>query len=198
MPFSVLVDIDSTLYDADPVYARWMNELFGRERGWTARPADFASYNFFEQYGMTYPEFSEVISRLHAPEQIAANKLYPGALAVLLDWTRRGADIHIVSDRKAETVDATMRWLADRGVPYSTVALESRIDKIAYAARHGITTVIDDKPALLTAAADAGLVAASIRHPYLADLAGDRRLIIEDAWSALARRVEMAVAARAR
>jgi uncharacterized HAD superfamily protein len=112
-------------------------------------------------------------------------------VATLRAWRAAGVKIHIVSDRKPATVPATRRWLADQRVPSDVIVLESRMDKLAYARSHGISLLIDDKPDLLRAAADAGLGAASIAHAYHdRGLRADRAVIIAANWAELRRRVE--------
>lgn len=183
---AVLVDIDSTLYDADPVYLHWLERLFGVRLEKQA----LLDYNFYRGH-VTDEQFGEVIRRLHADAQILANAPYPGAVETLQDWAREGIAIHIVSDRRPATGPATRAWLAQHAIPSDAIVLEHRIDKLSYCQAHGIGTVVDDKPGFLEAAAGAGLVAATIIHRYDEPLlARDARIIGASSWAGLRARLD--------
>jgi hypothetical protein len=188
----ILVDIDSTLYDADPIYLKYFASLFGV----LARPEDLDEYDFW-QGRISREQFLEVITNLHSSAEILGARPYPGAVATLADWRARGARIHVVSDRKPETVRDTLAWLGRHGVGYDGVALESRIDKLVYAKAHDLGVIIDDKPALLEAAVAAGLLTGSIRHAYHGPaLLADRRVIIAANWTGLRAGLEPRIFAR--
>jgi uncharacterized HAD superfamily protein len=183
---TILVDIDSTLYDADPVYLKYFDRLFGVK----VSPSQCDDYDFWKGR-ISLEQFLQVITHLHSDEEIAGARPYPGALATLRAWHAAGLRIHIVSDRKPTTVSATLRWLAAQRVPSDAIVLEPRFDKLAYARAHGISFIFDDKPALLRAAADAGLGAASIAHAYHDQaLRADPRVVIAANWTELRARVE--------
>ena len=183
---TILVDIDSTLYDADPVYLKYFDRLFGVK----VTPAQCDDYDFWKGR-ISLEQFLQVITHLHSDEEIAAARPYRGALATLRAWHAAGVRIHIVSDRKPSTVPATLRWLAAQGVPSDAIVLESHFDKLAYARTHRIGFIFDDKPALLRAAAEVGIGAASIAHAYHdRALRADPRVVIAANWAELRARVE--------
>jgi uncharacterized HAD superfamily protein len=183
---TILVDIDSTLYDADPVYLKYFDRLYGVR----VTPAMCDDYDFWKGR-ISLEQFQTVIAYLHSDAEILAARPYPGAVATLRAWQAAGVEIHIVSDRKPATIPATRRWLTDRRVPSDAIVLESRMDKLAYARSHGLSLLIDDKPDLLRAAVAAGLGAASIAHAYHdRALRADPDVIIAANWAELRRRVE--------
>jgi uncharacterized HAD superfamily protein len=182
----ILVDIDSTLYDADPVYLKYFDRLFGVK----VSPSQCDDYDFWKGR-ISLEQFLEVIAHLHSDEEIMGARPYPGVLTALRAWHAAGVRIHIVSDRKPSTVAATLHWLRVQRVPSDAIVLEPRFDKLAYARAHGISFIFDDKPGLLRLAADSGLGAASIAHAYHdRALRADPRVIIAPNWAELRRRVE--------
>ena len=185
----ILVDIDSTLYDADPIYLKYFDRLYGVK----VTPSQLDEYNFWKGR-ITGEQFLEVITHLHSEGEIMGARPYPGALAALRAWHSAGVRIHIVSDRKPGTVATTRRWLAAQRIPSDEIVLEPHFDKLAYARAHGIGLLIDDKPALLRAAADAGFGAASIAHAYHdCALRADPRVVIAANWAELRARLEPAL-----
>jgi uncharacterized HAD superfamily protein len=185
-PPAILVDIDSTLYDADPVYLRYFDRLFGVK----VEPHDLLDYNFWGGR-LTSEQFDEVITWLHCEEEILGAVPYPGAVEALRMWAAAGVDIHIVSDRKPHTRAATVRWLDAWQIPRVATVLEHRFDKLAYAQAHDIGLVIDDKPRFIEASLAVGIVPATILHAYNRGLvAADARIIGADDWTDLSRLIE--------
>jgi len=182
----ILVDVDSTLYDADPVYLKYFDLLYGVK----ATPAELGEYDFWKGR-ISLDQFLEVIKHLHSEEEILGARPYMSAAAVLRAWRARGWRLHIVSDREPSTIPATMTWLEQQGMEAEAIVLEHRIDKLAYAHAHDLGVIIDDKPALLSSVAEGGLIAASIKHAYHdTALLADPKVIIEDNWISLAQKIE--------
>ena len=182
----ILVDVDSTLYDADPVYLKYFDLLYGVK----VTPAELDEYDFWKGR-ISLEQFLEVVTHLHSEEEILGAQPYMSAVATLQAWWKQGWRLHIVSDRKPQTVPATVAWLEHQGIEAEAVVLEHRINKLAYAHAHDLGVIIDDKPGLLSKAAEVGLIAASVKHAYHdASLLADPKIIIEDNWISLAQKIE--------
>jgi len=185
---AILVDIDSTLYPMGPLLRRHMNRLYGVD----LPEAEHRIWNFWEQVGLGPREAIEIIAASHAPDQILAQRPYPGAVGAIRSWFRAGAEIHIVSDRRPETVAPTLRWLHRIRVPYTAAVCEPRVDKEHYVAAHRIGLVIDDKPGFIEAMQRHPAVGiATLRHAYnLEVLARSPEVIAADDWPTLAARID--------
>ena len=83
-------------------------------------------------------------------------------------WHEAGHFIHITSHREAASQEATARWLDDIGLPYDELYCSE--DKVSHCTAIGIDILIDDSPENLERALDAGMVAATILHPWNREL----------------------------
>ena len=182
-----LVDIDSTLYESDHLFVRAMAEMFGHR----VRRRDLDRWDWWERY-ISIHQFRRLIrTSFHADETIRAMVPFPGVVETLRAWREAGVEICIVSDRHPRTARATRDWLAAWGIEADDVVLRHPIDKIAWARRHHVDLVIDDKPGTIAAALEAGIAAAAIIYPYNRDLlAGRPEAFRGRSWDVLRRRIE--------
>jgi FMN phosphatase YigB (HAD superfamily) len=185
---SMIVDIDSTLYDALPVFCSLMRS----RHGIMIEPIDIVVWDFWKEYEIPLPEWLALIrDGLHTDASILGVEPYPGVVSALRLWYDRGCELHLVSDRDRDRYAPTAAWLAKHKVPVSHLVCEPGIDKIRYAIEHGIDIIIDDRPLTLIAAREAGMMAATIRHPFNADLlAQDHSIIAADDWYTLRMLIE--------
>lgn len=183
---SILVDIDSTLYDSDPLFIKYLEQRHGIVLPHIER------WDFWRDH-ISAEAFTALIKEsYHSKEEILAAIPYPGAVEAITSWHRAGARIHVVSDRNPRRTGAhTRSWLAAIGLPYTELVMRSPIDKVAYAHAKGIGLVIDDKPDTLRQAVDSGLAAATILHIYNNEVLAERPEIISAPdWATLQHKVD--------
>lgn len=182
----ILIDIDDTLTDTT---VSWQ-DLIEEATGSRPDPAQLAGTGWFARFGLTRPEFEQLIDRVyHAPARIASNQVYPGAAAAIAGWRAAGHQVTIASDRRAARRGATTAWLAAAGVEYDQLVLRRHLDKARLARRIKADLAIDDRPVNLFRFARElpSLHLATLRTrenvEYLAELPG---LVVADDWPGLA------------
>jgi uncharacterized HAD superfamily protein len=130
-------------------------------------------------------QLKTIVDETHSPERVLAAEPYPGAVAAISRWHQDGHYIHITSHRAIETRAHTAEWLDRIGLPHDD--LYCSYDKIARCVELQIDVLIDDSPDNLRRAAEAGITAATLEHPWNRDLPG---VVSAPDWPTLARRLE--------
>jgi uncharacterized protein len=128
------------------------------------------------------------IEDTHSDEAIAGARPYPHAVQTLNGWHDAGHWIHITSHRAQRSVTATRRWLQEIGLRYDDLYCGE--DKVAHCRRIGIELLIDDSPDNLLQAVEAGMCAATLRHPWSENIRDRTRVISAADWEELARVLE--------
>jgi FMN phosphatase YigB (HAD superfamily) len=180
-PVRIAVDIDSTLHDHWPSVALAARRRFGVELpyeqqfAWAARPLDDE-------------QLQVCIDDTHSDESIAGARPYPHAVETVSAWYDAGHRIHVMSHRAERSVTATRRWLDDVGLRHHDLYCGD--DKVTHCRATGVGLLIDDSPANLLGARDAGILVATLRHPWNQDICDARQIICAADWEELARAVE--------
>lgn len=172
----IAIDIDSTLHHYWDQLAAEANRRFGV----------LLPYEEQVDWGISRlrPEqLYACIAETHRPETILAAEPYPGAVETVTAWHEAGHFVHITSHRVSEAHDPTARWLERIGLPYDE--LYCSFDKISRCREIGIDVLIDDSPLNLRHAVDAGIVAATLEHPWNADVREDEEVISARDWPGL-------------
>lgn len=177
----IAIDIDSTLHHHWPLVAAAARRRFG------------VDLPYEEQFPSTARQLSEdqlraCIEDTHTDEAIASARPYDHAVETVNAWFDAGHEIHITSHRAARSVRATKRWLDDIGLRRH--ALFCGGDKVGYCRRLGIGLLIDDTPDTLLRAREAGILAATLRHPWNEHVCGEAGVVCAEDWRALARAIE--------
>jgi uncharacterized protein len=133
------------------------------------------------------------VEETHSEARVLAAEPYPGAVDVVRRWHEAGHFIQITSHRALGSQAATARWLERIGVPYDE--LYCSYDKVARCREIGIEVLIDDSPVNLEQALDAGLVTATIAHPWNRELCETEDVICAADWPELERRLAPVLAA---
>jgi uncharacterized HAD superfamily protein len=177
----ILIDIDSTLYDAGPLLAECFAHVFNMHE------IPMHAWDFWTDQ-VSREAFDDMIDEhFHAPEAIARQTPYAGAREAIERWKAAGHEIHIVSDRAAGSAAASASWLETHGIPFDRIVCERHIDKVAYVEREKIDIIIDDRPETLEGVAQAGVPAATIAYDYNARVRSLHPGIVgEPDWPALA------------
>jgi hypothetical protein len=181
----IAIDIDSTLHHYWDVLSASARRRFGVE----------LPYDEQLDWGITRlkpHQLAVVIEDTHAEEAILAGRPYPGAVEAVRAWHEAGHFVHITSHRDVCTHDATARWLEAIGLPYDE--LYCSWDKVARCREIGIDVLIDDSPANIARALDAGIVAATIAHPWNRDVCEEEDVVCGRDWVELRAKLDPVLA----
>jgi hypothetical protein len=157
----IALDIDSTLHQYWDLLQRIVRERYGVE----------LPYEEQRDWGITALERDAVIhcvEETHTDENILAAVPYDDAVETVRDWHEQGHWIHVTSHRRPQTAAATARWLEQIGMPYDD--LHCSFDKVARCVELGIHVLVDDSPVNIVRAREAGIVPATIIHPWNEEL----------------------------
>jgi uncharacterized protein len=177
----IALDIDSTLHHYWDLLQRIARERYGVE----------LPYEEQRDWGITALERDAVVhcvEESHSDENIAAAEPYPGAVETVRGWHEAGHWIHVTSHRRDTAHAATARWLESIAMPYDD--LHCSFDKISRCVELEIDILIDDSPINIVRAREAGMLAATITHPWNEDLIGGNGVIGGRDWRELRERLE--------
>jgi uncharacterized protein len=177
----IAVDIDSTLHHYWDQLAAIAKRRFGVELPYDEQVT--------WRIAQLRPEQVHVcVAETHREQHVLAAEPYPGAVEAIRAWHEAGHFIHVTSHRTTDAHDATERWLEQIGLPYDE--LYCSFDKVSRCREIGIDLLIDDSPVTLMAAAEAGITAATILHPWNRDLCEEEDIVSAPDWPTLAQRLE--------
>jgi len=182
----IALDIDSTLHHYWDLLDRIAQERYG------------VSLPYAEQrdWGITALEREQliaVVEETHTDENIEAAEPYEGAVDAVRGWHEAGHWIHVTSHRRTSCDPATRRWLDATGIPYDD--LHCSFDKITRCAELDIDLLVDDSPVNIRRAREAGMLAATLIHPWNEAVAQDDGVIARGDWFALEGAVNEALTA---
>jgi FMN phosphatase YigB (HAD superfamily) len=181
----IAIDIDSTLHHHWPLVAAAARRRFGVDLPYEEQ-FPWADRRLGEE------QLRACIEETHADEAIAGARPYPHAVETVNGWYDAGHDIHITSHRAERSLTATRRWLDDIGLRHHELYCGD--DKVAHCRRMGIDLLIDDSPENLLGALDAGILAATLRHPWNEEVRDSAPVISADDWRELGRALEPVLA----
>jgi uncharacterized protein len=177
----IALDIDSTLHPYWDLLQRVVRERYGIE----------LPYEEQRDWGITQLERDAVIhcvEETHSDENIAAGVPYPDAVETVRGWHEQGHWIQITSHRRSSTYAATESWLDAIGLPYHD--LHCSFDKVSRCIELGIDVLVDDSPVNIAKAREAGIVAATIVHPWNEELVERDGVIGARDWLGLRRELD--------
>lgn len=172
----IALDIDSTLHPYWDLLQRVVRERYGVE----------LPYEEQRDWGITVLERDAVIhcvEETHSDENILAGVPYANAVETVRAWHGRGHWIHVTSHRRPQTAVATARWLEQIGMPYHD--LHCSFDKVARCVELEIDILVDDSPVNIVRAREAGIVPATIIHPWNEELVERDGVVGARDWSGL-------------
>jgi uncharacterized protein len=178
IPVRIAVDIDSTLHHHWPLVALAAKRRFGVELPYEQQ-FPWAGLHLSEE------QLRVCIEDTHSDEAIADARPYAHAVESVNGWYDAGHYIHITSHRAQRSLTATRRWLDDIGLRRHE--LYCGYDKVARCRQIGIDLLIDDSPNNLLRALEAGILAATLRHPWNDDVCDTPHVICAADWRELAR-----------
>jgi len=174
------IDIDSTLHPYWDQLARAARRRFGVD----------LVYEDQINWGISLlrpQQLRACVAETHREEAVLAARPYPGAVETVRAWHEAGHFIHITSHRVTEAHDATARWLDSIGLPYDE--LYCSFDKVTRCVEIEIDVLIDDSPVNLTTAAERGITAATLAHPWNRDVCEEEDVVCAADWPELAERL---------
>jgi uncharacterized protein len=172
----IALDIDSTLHHYWDLLRRVARERYGVD----------LPYEDQRDWGITALERDAVVhcvEETHSDENILAGVPYEGAVETVRAWHDEGHWIHVTSHRRPQTAEATARWLEDIGMPFDD--LYCSFDKVSRCAELGIHVLVDDSPSNIARARMAGILPATILHPWNEQLVEQEGVIGARDWKEL-------------
>lgn len=172
----IALDIDSTLHHYWDLLQRVARDRYGVE----------LPYEEQRDWGITALARDAVVhcvEETHSDENILAGVPYEGAVDTVRSWHERGHWIHVTSHRRPHTAQATARWLERIGMPFDD--LHCSFDKVTRCVELGIDVLVDDSPRNIARAREAGMVAATIVHPWNEHVVGRDGVIGARDWHEL-------------
>jgi uncharacterized HAD superfamily protein len=176
----IAIDIDSTLHHYWDLLDGISRRRYGVELPYEAQHG----------WGITDLEHDQLVAAVketHSDENIETAEPYPGAVETVSDWHQDGHWIHVTSHRAPAARAATERWLERIGMPYDD--LHCSYDKVSRCVELRIDVLIDDSPVNLERAIEAGIAAATIVHPWNAELVRSGRAVGGRDWPELRERL---------
>jgi hypothetical protein len=172
----IAIDIDSTLHHYWDLLDRIAQERFGIR-------LPYADQRDWGITALDNDQLAECIRETHTAENILAAEPYPDAVDTVAAWSAAGHWIHITSHRATATHDTTAEWLDAIGLPYDD--LHCSYDKVTRCVELGIDVLIDDSPVNLARAADAGILGATLIHPWNEGIVDADRILGARDWAGL-------------
>lgn len=177
----IAIDIDSTLHHYWDQFASVVQRRYGvdlpyeHQRTWAI--------------ALLEPEqVREAVMETHLAEHVAAAVPYPDAVETVNGWHEQGHFIHITSHRAGESHVHTAEWLDAIGLRHDE--LYCSYDKVARCREIAIDLLIDDSPVNLERALDAGILGATLVHPWNREFVDARRVVAAADWRELAAALE--------
>src|SRR5215212_797288 len=177
----IALDIDSTLHH----YWDLLDDL-ARERFGISLP-----YEEQKTWSITQLEphqLKQLVEETHEHDNVVDAEPYPDAVETVRRWHEQGHWIHITSHRADSARRATEKWLERIGMPYDD--LHCSYDKVTRCVELGIDVLVDDSPANLTKARDAGILGATLIHPWNEELVDQRHIVGAEDWAGLKARID--------
>lgn len=174
------IDIDSTLHD----YWAQLREVVRARHG---VDLPYEEQHTWEITALEPDQLRACVEETHGEAYVLAAEPYPGAVDAVRRWHAAGHYVHITSHRATAAHEATARWLERIGLPFDD--LHCSYDKVTRCVELGIDVLIDDSPVNLVRAEEAGIVPATILHPWNRAVCEEREVVCAPTWPELERRI---------
>ena len=177
----IALDIDSTLH-------HYWDQLAGTAQRRYGVALPYEHQRTWEITELGADELAACVAETHEPDRVLAAEPYPGAVETVARWHEAGHFVHVTSHRTTAAHEATARWLERIGLPHDD--LHCSYDKLARCVELDIDVLIDDSPVNLVRAWAVGIVPATLRHPWNAELCDCERILCGGDWPELAARID--------
>jgi uncharacterized HAD superfamily protein len=182
----IAIDIDSTLHHYWDLFALLARRRFGVTLAYDEQVT-------WDVVQLRREQVAALVAESHQPEHVLGAAPYDGAVEAVAAWHEAGHFIHVTSHRPPEAHAATAAWLERIGLPWDD--LHCSWDKIARCTEIDIDVLIDDSPQNILRAQEAGIVPATIGHPWNRELCREEGVICAADWPDLARQLAPLLAA---
>jgi len=172
------IDIDSTLHPYWDQLATIAKARYGID-------LPYDTQSTWEIDRLAPEQLKACVLESHGAEYVLDATPYPGAVETVQAWHAAGHFIHITSHRATTAHPHTTEWLHNIGLPFDE--LYCSYDKVSRCVEIGIDVLIDDSPVNLAQAAQHGITAATLTHPWNATLPD---VISAPDWPTLAARLQ--------
>lgn len=184
----IQVDVDSTLYDADKLFAQLSAEAGIK---WPRNAKHWLPAEKIAKEDGTFcnrDDLVKVFRRAHSREFVSQQKPYPRAAETLgrIALMYPEVEIAYVSDRNEQQTGALRDWLADNGFLFSDdTFVAATKDKRHWMREKKPEIVIDDRVrTMIMARYELGSYVVSLEHPHNVNLRGEvEHIYIADRWS---------------
>ena len=181
------LDIDSTLHHYWDLFSTVARGRFGIDLPYEGQ-RDW-------MIGVLKPDqVRAIVSETHSEENILSADPYPGAVETVRRWSADGHWIHVTSHRSDESHEATERWLNQIGLPFDD--LHCSFDKIPRCVELEVDVLVDDSPVNIAKAIEAGIVPATLEHPWNQEICAVEGVISASDWHGLSAALEPVLAPR--
>ena len=177
----IALDIDSTLHHYWDLLSDLSEERYGV-------PLPYEEQTTWGITAIEHDQLRAIVQETHSEENVLAAEPYPDAVETVRAWHEQGHWIHVTSHRADTAHHATARWLERIGMPFDD--LHCSYDKVARCVELGIDVLVDDSPVNLERAREAGILGATIVHPWNEHLAEHDGIISAPDWRGLRDRLE--------
>src|SRR3954454_18526338 len=181
----IAIDIDSTLHHYWPLLSGAAKRRFGIELPYD-RQFTWAISRLREE------QLRVCVDDTHSDAAITGAEPYPHSVETVNRWHEQGHFIHITSHRAGKCEPATKAWLDRIVLAYDE--LYCSYDKVGRCREIGIDVLIDDSPVNLERAIDAGIRAATIWHPWNAEVCETEEVVCAEDWPWLERALASSLA----
>lgn len=172
----IAIDIDSTLHHYWDQFAAAAKRRFGVDLPYERQVT-------WDVVQLRPEQLRACVRETHRDVNVLAAEPYPGAVDAVRRWHDAGHFILVTSHRAVECDGATQQWLDRIGLPYDLLHCSDA--KVPHCVELGVGLLIDDAPANLAAALDAGISGATIAHPWNQDFCESEGVICADDWPSL-------------
>ena len=176
----IAIDIDSTLHHYWDDFAAAAERRYG-----VSLP--YEEQHTWEIEGLEPEQLKVCIQETHAEDIVLRAEPYPGAVETVRRWHEAGHFIHITSHRATTAHGATTAWLKKIGLPFDE--LYCSYDKISRCREIGVDLLVDDSPVNLQSAIDAGMLGATLLHPWNRELVAQEDVVAAEDWPGLERKL---------
>lgn len=140
----IQVDVDSTLYDANVLFAEVAKEHFGIEL-----PLDAGNWYDYNDVADTLT-LHRIFRKSHSREYVEKQIPFEGAADCLKFCREKGHEVVFISDRHAQARNTLLKWLKDNNFTehegFGTNAqVIAGLDKRTWMKKHMPDVVIDDR-----------------------------------------------------
>ena len=177
----IAIDIDSTLHDYWRLFSRLARKRFGVA-------LDYEHQITYEIDRLRPEQVAALMAESHAAVHVLDAVPYDGAVETVAAWHEAGHFIHVTSHRAQAAHAATAQWLERIGMPYDELYCST--DKVTRCSEIAIDLLIDDSPDNILRAQEAGIVPATLLHPWNRELCEEEGVVAADDWAQLAQLLE--------